>query len=265
MLMDLPTLGPDTLIVLSSKSGTTAETVAAAQRLKQQGQPCPRVAVTETADSPLAQACDHVLTFGETEQAYYATYMAVQALVTGFLEAAEDFPAGGPLMRGLDALPAALVDTIEANEVRNSEFARLYCEDRQFLVVGSGPCFSTAYVFGICIMMEMQWIQAQPIEAAEFFHGPFEIVDARWPLILLVGEDPTRPLAERVVRFAERVTERTMIYDSREARMPGIPEEVRGILSPLILQCSMSRLAARFAVWRQHPLSTRRYMSKVEY
>jgi fructoselysine 6-phosphate deglycase len=265
MVRELPTLDATTLVVFSSKSGATTETVAAARWAKERGLPCATVAVTESPDSPLARACDHALTFGTTEQAYYATYMTLQAFVAGCLDASEGCHMHGALMRGLDALPDALIETIAASETRNEEHARLYRDDRQFLVVGSGPCYSTAYVFGICIMMEMQWLQAQPIEGAEFFHGPFEIVDAAWPLLLLVGEDPTRPLAERVVRFARKVTPRTMVYDTRDFALAGIAPELRGVFSPLVLQCALTRLAARFAALHGHPLSTRRYMGKVEY
>ncbi len=63
--------------------------------------------------------------------------------------------------------------------------------------------FTTAYVLGVCVLMEMQWMHVSRFIAAEFFHGPFEIVDETVPLILLVGEDPSRPEAERVPLLQE--------------------------------------------------------------
>lgn len=132
-------------------------------------------------------------------------------------------------------------------------------------VVAGGPMSTTAYVLGVCVLMEMQWMHVQSVVAAEFFHGPFEIVDETTPLILLVGEDPSRPEAERVVRFCKKYTERLMIYDSRDFAMPGIAEEIRPIVAPMILEAALSRFPAHLAVWHNHPLSTRRYMWKTEY
>lgn len=263
MVMDPPVFDADTVVLLASKSGTTAETVAAARWLKDR--PCTTVAVTEQPGSPLAQAASTALTFGVTDQAYYATYMVAQAFVLGLLDERERWPLAAPLRTGLAALPDALVAAIQANEVRNAEFARSYHDSANIYVTGAGACFSTAYVFAVCVLMEMQWLHAQPIQGAEFFHGPFEIVTEKTPVIALVGEDPSRPLAQRVVRFCERFKTGLMVYDSADATMPGVPREARAVLSPFVLQCSLTRLAAGLADLRNHPLATRRYMGKVEY
>jgi fructoselysine 6-phosphate deglycase len=158
-----------------------------------------------------------------------------------------------------------LIEAIVANEARNEENARSYRADEEMYLIGGGPCFSTAYVFGVCIMMEMQWIHGHPIEAAEFFHGPFEIFEEKTPAIVLIGEDPTRPLAKRVERFCRQFSPRSLVYDSRDYALTCIVDEIRPIFSPLILQCSLTRLAARFATLHNHPLDTRRYMYKTEY
>src|SRR5258708_5177675 len=113
--------------------------------------------------------------------------------------------------------------------------------------------------------MEMLWLHSYPIEAAEFFHGPFEIVDRRTPLVLILGEDPSRPLMERVLRFCKRFAERRMIYDSRDFAMPGIDPAIRPLLAPYVLQAALKRIAAHLSVRHNQPLSTRRYMWKTEY
>jgi len=78
------------------------------------------------------------------------------------------------------------------------EDARLLKDDRILYHIASGPTFSAAYVFGVCVLMEMQWMHSTALEAAEFFHGPFEIVDRTVPLVLFKNEDPSRPLMDRV-------------------------------------------------------------------
>lgn len=257
-------LDENTLVILGSHSGTTKETVEAAQFL--QGKPCTTVGFTQKADAPLAQAVDYPLPYGETKAGYYANYLMMQALVSGFLKVAEPgWQVHETLLDSLGALPAALADAAIQNDPRATEEARLYKDDRIMYVVGAGPMFTTAYVSGVCVLMEMQWMHVHPIVAAEFFHGPFEIVDETLPLILLVGEDPSRPEAERVVRFCKRFTERLMIYDSKDFAMPGIAAEIRPIVAPLILEAALSRFSEHLAVWHNHPLTTRRYMWKMEY
>lgn len=257
-------LDDKTLVILSSHSGTTPEVVAAAEFL--QSKPCITVGITQKTDSPLAQKVQHVLPYGETKSGYYASFMLKTALVSGLLNEQEPgWENHKQLMASLKNLPGALAAASLQNEARATEDARIYKDDRIMYVVGAGPMFATAYVSGVCVLMEMQWMHTHPLVAAEFFHGPFEVVDETTPLILLLGEDPSRPEAERVVRFCKKYTERLMIYDSKDYEMPGIDPEVRAYFAPFVVEAALSRLHEHLAVWHNHPLSTRRYMWKTEY
>ena len=260
---DPPKLGEGTVVILGSDSGTTPETVQAAEFLR--GKPCATIGITQQADSPLAQAVDHALPYGASQQGYFARAIVQQALVGAMLKELEGWTLHDAAMRSLDAFPGALADAVEASQPRAAEEARTYRDDRILYVVGSGPCFSTAYVLAVCMLMEMQWMHSFPIRAAEFFHGPFEVVDETTPLILLLGEDPSRPEAERVVRFCRGITERLMIYDAADFTMRGMSHAVRPLVAPFVLQAALDPLAQELAVWHDHPLSTRRYMGKVEY
>jgi fructoselysine 6-phosphate deglycase len=252
-----------TLVLLGSKSGTTQETVAAAEFLR--NRPCVTVGVTQTDGLPLAQAVQHPFLMGETNEAHTGMFMIMQSLVGGLLTAKDRWPLHDKLMASLAALPQAMADTQAAGDKRATEEARLYKDDRIIYHVASGPMFNTAYVFGVCILMEMQWMHSYPIEAAEFFHGPFEIVDQNTPLVLMLGEDPSRPLMERVVRFCKKYTERLAIFDSKDYEMKGIDAAIRPIVAPYIVEAALVRIAHRLAVWHNQPLSTRRYMWKTEY
>ena len=260
---DPPTLDQDTVVVLGSHSGTTPETVRAAEFLRDK--PVTTVGITQKGDSPLAQAVDCPLLYGESKEGYYAMYLLLQALSSSLLKEREGWALHDAVISSLDALPGALADAVQASDARAIEEARLYKDDRVFYTVGAGPVFSTAYVFGVCILLEMQWLHCHPVVGAEFFHGPFEVVDETTPLILLLGEDPSRPEAERVVRFCKKYTERLMIYDSAQYEMKGVAPEVRPIVAPFVLQAALERLAEHLAVWHNHPLTTRRYMWKTEY
>ena len=177
----------------------------------------------------------------------------------------DKWPLFDKLMKSLEALPEAMADTQLSVEKRAAEDARLLKDDRILYHVASGPMFNTAYVIGVCVLMEMQWMHSVPLEAAEFFHGPFEIVDQNTPLVLMLGEDPSRPLMDRVVRFCKKYTERLFIYDSKDFEMKGIDPAIRPIMAPYIIEAALYRIAVRLAVWHNQPLSTRRYMWKTDY
>lgn len=263
MAIDPPRLDGRTLVLLASKSGTTPETVAAAHFLKDK--PCKVVAFSQYGDRPLAQAVPRHFLVGDTSESFAAMFMVMQALIGGLMRGKDDWPLADRLMASLDALPAALCDAAEQNEARAAADAREFAQDRHFYHVAAGPCFTTAYVFGVCILMEMLWLHSYPIEAAEFFHGPFEIVDKQTPLILITGEDPSRPLMERVATFCDSYAGRVMKYDSRDFAMAGIDPQIRPIVAPYILQAALKRMAAHLSVLHNQPLSTRRYMWKVAY
>ncbi len=252
-----------TLVLLGSKSGTTPETVQAAELVK--GKPCTTVAVTQTADLPLAKAVQHPFLMGLTEQSHTGMFMIMQAFTGGLMAGKDKWPLFDKLIKSLEALPEAMADTQLSVEKRAAEDARLLKDDRVLYHVASGPMFNTAYVIGVCVLMEMQWMHSVPLEAAEFFHGPFEIVDQNTPLVLMLGEDPSRPLMDRVVRFCKKYTERLFIYDSKDFEMKGIDPAIRPIMAPYIVEAALYRIAVRLAVWHNQPLSTRRYMWKTEY
>lgn len=252
-----------TLVVLGSKSGTTEETVAAAEFVR--SRPCKTVAFTTSADLPLAKAVQHVLLTGEAAGATAAQFMLTMAFTGGLLAAKDNWPLFDKLMSSLRALPEVMADTAVLADRRATEEARLLKDDRILYHVAAGPAFSTAYVIGVCVLMEMQWMHSVALEAAEFFHGPFEIVDQNTPLVLIKGEDPSRPLADRVERFCKKYTERLFIYDSADYEMKGVAPEIRQIVAPYVLQAALRRVAEHLAVWHNHPLTTRRYMWKTEY
>jgi fructoselysine 6-phosphate deglycase len=237
--------------------------VAAAEFLKDK--PCITVAITQSASSPLASLARHVFLIGETPESFLGMAMIAQALVGGLLAGRDGWPHEAALLASLRALPGALADAATSADARGVANALALREDHVVYLLASGPCFTNAYVFGVCILMEMLWMHACPIEAAEFFHGPFEVVRRDTPLVVILGEDPSRPLAERALRFCEKQSDRVFAYDSRELAMPGIAPEMRPLLAPYALQAALKRISANLSILRGKPLGERRYMWKGGY
>ena len=255
--------GPRTLVLLASKSGTTKETVAAAEWLR--GKPCRTIAFTQRADKPLASLAQRRFIIGETAESFTGLYMAMQAVIGGILAARDNWAPADKLLPSLAALPTAIADAAAASDARGAKDAAALADQKVLYQVASGPGFTTAYVWGVCIVMEMLRLHSTPLEAAEFFHGPFEVVDETTRLVLILGEDPSRPLMERVVRFCEKYTPHLFIYDSRDYAMPGIDPAIRPLVAPYVLQSALKRVSANLSILLNKPLGERRYMWKTEY
>ena len=252
-----------TLVVLASKSGTTKETVAAAVWLRDK--PCQTVAFTQRADKPLASLAQHCFIIGETPESFTGMFMAMQALIGGILAAKDNWPLADTLLTSLAALPAAIADAAAASDSRGQADAAALNGRPVIYHLAAGPCFTTAYVFGVCIVMEMLRLHSTALEAAEFFHGPFEVVDDKTRLILILGEDPSRPLMERVARFCAKNAKHVFIYDSRDYAMPGVAPAIRPIVAPYVLQAALKRISANLSLLMNRPLGERKYMWKTEY
>lgn len=67
----------------------------------------------------------------------------------------------------------------------------------------------------MCIMEEMQWMRTRPISAANFFHGTLEVIERDIPVILIKGEDKTRPEMDRVEKFVNTVSAKVTVFDTK--------------------------------------------------
>ena len=253
-----------TLVIFGSHSGTTMETLDAAQFLK--SKPCKTISITQEESSPLGSAAMSCLPYGKTTQGYFSAFILAQTLFSAFLnEREKGWGLHKALLESLPNLPSALADAKEANHANALAQAKALADENLLYVLGAGPMYTTAYVFAACFLMEMQWMHAHALTAADFFHGPFEVVDKTVPLLVLIGEDPCRSEGERVKRFGAEYSRKNFVYDSQDFEMKGIHADVRSIVAPFILDSALTGLVEELAVIRGHPLTTRRYMGKVDY
>ncbi len=257
-------LDETSLVIFGSHSGTTKETVEAA--VFTQNFPAQTLSITQFADSPLGKATDHNLAYGATEQGYFSTFILAFTYLSTFLnrkEPAWEFHTS--LVQSLMNLPGALAEAKTQSLPQAVQQAHQLKDSSQLYVLGSGPMYTPAYVFASCFLMEMQWMHAHALQAAEFFHGPFEVIDASTPILLLKGEDPSLPIAERVDQFTQQFTNNTIVYDSKDFPMTGIAPEIRPLVAPMVVDSALTNLVEMIAVLRDHPMTTRRYMGKVAY
>ncbi|MED3561892.1 hypothetical protein [Bacillus xiapuensis] len=133
------------------------------------------------------------------------------------------------------------------------------------MLVGAGNLWGNTYSYAMCILEEMQWIKSKSIQAAEFFHGTIELVEEDASVILFKGEDETRPLVERVERFAEKINKKLYIIDTKDYPLEGISEEFRKHFAVNLNWTLTVRISVYLERERKHPLDLRRYYRKMEY
>jgi fructoselysine 6-phosphate deglycase len=105
----------------------------------------------------------------------------------------------------------------------------------------------------------MLWIDASDIHTGEFRHGPFEVADTDQAYIFLMDAGENRRIDQRALDFTRRVTEKVITFDA--AKYP----QVSPLLSPFVIGVIWYWFAHTLSVLREHPLSVRRYMWKVDY
>ena len=169
------------------------------------------------------------------------------------------------IVKELGMLPALLVGVKKAFEPSAGAFAQGIADSAYHIISGAGATYPEAYYYGMCILEEMQWILTRPVHASDFFHGTLELLEKGVSVMLFKGEDASRPLVDRAENFARTYTDKLLILDTAEFKLPGISDDVRALISQVLLATVLERISAHLEVIRNHPLTTRRYYKRVAY
>ena len=162
-------------------------------------------------------------------------------------------------------MPENVVNIYKDSDAKAKEFADKYCDSPLTYLVGSGNLEDWATCYGMCIMEEMQWMRTRPISAANFFHGTLEVIERDIPVILIKGEDKTRPEMDRVEKFVNTISANVTVFDSKDFELKGISEEFRGMLCPIVMRSAFQRVSIHLEHNRRHPLPIRRYYRRLDY
>ena len=241
----------NSVVVIASLSGNTIEVEAAIDKAHEVGARV--IGYVEVPESPLAKKVDHLVTTVGGE--YYWWY----TVVLRFMKNAGEFDAYDKLTSQMKNLPDAVVQIYKDADEEMKNYAEKYCDEPITYLVGSGNLEDWAVCYGMCIMEEMQWMRTRPISAANFFHGTLEVIERDIPVILIKGEDKTRPEMDRVEKFVNRVSAKVTVFDTKKFALPGIDEEFRGVLSPIVMRSAFMRLNVHLEHCRRHPIDIRRY------
>jgi glutamine---fructose-6-phosphate transaminase (isomerizing) len=185
-----PVLDENTLLIVISQSGETADTIAALREAKAQG--CKILAVCNVQGSMITRESDGtILTHAGPEIGVASTKAFTSQMVALYLFALYLGQLRGKLNESeakyhaqqLAELPVKIENLLnESDDIEelSKEFFR--CTD--FLYLGRGINFPVA-LEGALKLKEISYIHAEGYPAGEMKHGPNALIDERLPVVIL--------------------------------------------------------------------------------
>ena len=249
----------DTLIIISSVTGTTQEVVAAIDKIKKEvGSTV--FAFIDKADTPLGNMADHAVIYPMNEQLKF--FMTADRL----MYLAGEYPDYNDFYKEMDQHFAKnIVAVAKKADKFGQEVAEKHHNDSMHYFVGAGNQWGATYSHAMCYWEEQHWLRSKSIESAEFFHGTLEVIDRDTAVTVYVGEDTQRPLSERVAKFLPQICGNYTIIDTKDYELPGISEKYRGHLSPFVFRAINNRIDAYVEHLNRHPMTIRRYYRCLDY
>ena len=225
----------NTLLVVSSRSGKTTETLRAVETFRQDGRGTV-VVITNYPDSPLARMGHITLPIPGGQEigvaqtrSFAAMYVANTALNT--------ILAGRPdLLNTLDGL-VPVGQRLIRDFAATAEMLGTDKSLRHFFYLGSGPYYGLACEASLKLK-EISLSTSEPFHFLEFRHGPVALVEQDTLVVGLLSE-VFRHYEEPVLTEVRSLGGRTLALAETDADVAfnsGLPEHVRGVLYLPILQ-----------------------------
>ena len=266
---------PNTLIVVVSQSGETADTLAALRHAKSMGHRF-TLAICNVASSAMVRETDwHFLTKAGAEIGVASTKAFTTQLLALYLLAVSIAKRAGrisaekekELLRELRHLPKALhaVLALEPQIIAWSE-AFSKCENALFL--GRGLHYPIA-LEGALKLKEISYIHAEAYPAGELKHGPLALVTEKMPVVTVAPNDvlleklksnmqEVKARGGKLYVFADQDTE---IVSSEGINVIRLPEHY-GNLSPILHVVPLQLLAYHTACARGTDVDKPRNLAK---
>ncbi|WP_195640175.1 SIS domain-containing protein [Enterococcus durans] len=254
-------LTKESIVVLSSVTGTTQEVVRAVEDIKKVG--ATLIGFIDTKDSPLARLCDYTITYPALGTEQIKFFMVADRL----MQKNGDFEDYEKYYQQLEEyLAIGLVEAEKKADAFGLAFAEKHRHDAMHYFIGAGNQWGAVYSYAMCYWEEQSWLRSKSIHAAEFLHGTLEVIEETTPVTLFLGEDEQRVLAERVAGLLPKICANYTLIDTKDYPIEGIDEAHRGrVLSYLLMHAVTQRIDAHVEKLNCHPLDIRRYYRQFDY
>jgi glutamine---fructose-6-phosphate transaminase (isomerizing) len=247
-----PTFGKDTLAVVITQSGETADTLVGLHLAKERG--ASTVAVTNVVASSAARDADGAIYLHSGPEIGVASTKTLLAhIVSLYLLGLRIATVHGRVSlerrRELVASLRALPDQVQSIVDREKEIAKIaqkYSRYRNFMYMGRGLGYPIA-LEGAIKLKEISYIHAEGVTGGELKHGPIAMLDENFPVIAICTASATKvKMASNVYEIVARnapvlalVTEGDHSLDGVATDvfvMPAVEEAAGAILNTVMLQ-----------------------------
>ena len=212
-----PIVGPDTLTIVISQSGETADTLAAQREAK--SKKSKTLAICNVVGSMITrEASGTLITHAGPEIGVASTKAFTGQLTALFLIAmylGQTRQALAPerslkLVDQLLKLPAQLEELLRRDAIYD-DLAKTLSRSTDFLYLGRGIHFPIA-LEGALKLKEISYIHAEGYPAGEMKHGPNALIDEKLPTVVIATRDPgdeaSRVLYEKTLSNIQEVKAR---------------------------------------------------------
>jgi glucosamine--fructose-6-phosphate aminotransferase (isomerizing) len=193
-----PLVGKDTLTVVISQSGETADTLAAQREAKSKGSKT--LAICNVVGSMITrEAAGTLITHAGPEIGVASTKAFTCQLTALFLLAMYlgqqrevlDEATSKQLVEQLTHLPSQMEDILRHDHIYE-DLSKLLFRSSDFLYLGRGIHFPIA-LEGALKLKEISYIHAEGYPAGEMKHGPNALIDENLPTVVLATRDFADP------------------------------------------------------------------------
>ena len=193
-----PMLDADTLVIVISQSGETADTVAALREAKARG--CKVMAITNVVGSAIARESDYVVyiwagpEISVASTKAYTTMLIAEYLLGVYLaqqKGVGDAARLADILEGLQELPEATAKMLQENYLQQiQQAAEGYKAVKDIFFIGRGLDWAIA-LEGSLKIKEISYIHAEAYAAGELKHGTLALVTEETPVIAICVQEGT--------------------------------------------------------------------------
>jgi glutamine---fructose-6-phosphate transaminase (isomerizing) len=186
-------LEKNTVLLVLSQSGETADTLAALREAKRRGHKA--LAIVNVVGSTIARESDGGIymhagpEIGVASTKAFVATISILTLLAVHLGRLRNLSAKRALdvLHGLEALPKQIEKILSQNDTLK-KIAKKYAKAEDFFFLGRGYTFPIA-LEGALKLKEISYIHAEGYSAAEMKHGPIALIDDKTPTVFLVPQD----------------------------------------------------------------------------
>lgn len=252
----------DTLVILISQSGETADTLAALKLAKENS--INTLAIVNRRDSSIAREADSVIyTEAGIEVAVATTKAYLAQVLILLLLAFKDNNKETKLLEDLKLLPNLITKYI--NEYNYSNIANILKDKEHIFYLGRGIDYYLS-MEGSLKLKEISYIHSEAFQAGELKHGSISLIDKDFGVVSVVTDktisDKTISNLKEVSARGAKIITITNIKDNNFADYTILVEDYDEILNPLLVIVPMQMLAYNVAKLRDCDIDKPRNLAK---